>query len=65
MKCPSSEPVSPMVPTPFFSAILERMSPRLSSALLALASAEGLGGRRGGVVRRVGKFAAAAPGLSG
>ena len=30
MKCPSSEPVSTMVPTPLFSVILERMSsPRL------------------------------------
>ena len=39
MKCPSSEPVSTMVPTPLFSVILERMlSPRLSSTLLALAS---------------------------
>ena len=39
MKCPSSEPVSTMVPTPLFSVILERMSsPRLPSALLALAS---------------------------
>ena len=26
MKCPSSEPVSTMVPTPLFSVILERMS---------------------------------------
>ena len=39
MKCPSSEPVSTMVPTPLFSVILERMlSPRLPSTLLALAS---------------------------
>ena len=34
MKCPSSEPVSTMVPTPLFSVILERMSsPRLPSTL--------------------------------
>ena len=39
MKCPSSEPVSTMVPTPLFSVILERMSsPRLPSTLLALAA---------------------------
>ena len=37
MKCPSSEPVSTMVPTPLFSVILERMSsPRLPSTRLAL-----------------------------
>ena len=39
MKCPSSEPVSTMVPTPLFSVILDKMSsPRLPSTLLALAS---------------------------
>ena len=39
MKCPSSEPVSTMVPTPLFSVILDRMSsPRLPSTRLALAS---------------------------
>ena len=36
---PSSEPVSTMVPTPLFSVILDRISsPRLPSALLALAN---------------------------
>ena len=81
MKCPSSEPISTMVPTPLFSVILERMS-SLPSTLLALGAAhfhkfedllpagdearaqhvvhaEGLGGRggrRGGVVRRIGEL---------
>ena len=90
MKCPSSKPVSTMEPTPLFSVILERSSPRLPSTLLGAAQvdlvvrhhlhelknllpagdearaqhvvhAEGLGGRggrRGGVVRRVGKLLA-------
>ena len=37
MKCPSSEPVSTMVPTPLFSVILDRTSsPRFPSTRLAL-----------------------------
>ena len=86
MKCPLSEPVSTMVPTPLLSVILERMSRpgrpalgwrwparhhlhELKDLLPAgdearaqhVVHAEGLGGRggrRGGVVRRVGKLLA-------
>ena len=59
MTCPSSEPVSTMVPTPLFSVILDRMSsPQIAehAAGVGQRGKGGLarrGGRRGGEVHNV------------
>ena len=40
MKCPSSEPVSTMVPTPLFSVILDRMSSQHAAGVGQLGAAQ-------------------------